>query len=1098
MLIVELFVPLTWATCDEYVHSPDQQDVLLSYKDAFLSEQVLQRVMHVLVKSLSIPYRERKEKDSAKIRLILTLFRNLLAIRDPQASAGASSESHFRASLQERVIVSFSAANVLHLILTFAASMDEREFAEYNTLILEMVFLIFQNRTVASLLQSTQVAHTENLLSLAKKEMMAKAARPIATRHARFGGTLSLNIGNGKMVNFFSTATALKSVGSAMDLGKTTGRMVSKKGKQEIPTKNMIRSEEAKMVLKETADAFLEHSFNSLMSSVKDDMDKERHHITDGDFYRFLCVARFFLEYQVEVLKVADEVGREKFDFDTVTDFVNSRSMMFITKRMQIYADEKSWIELQAAMECLKQMLVTLNAMAASTNEEYQEASNNIQNNLYYEAYIIEAICNFCKHYKDQSFSYLKTLVETVHVFLKMLEKFSKSKAFMVVRRKTRQRKTKNSTSFHAVGEAALEIPVVIEVEEPEDDATVERKCVEHEFRFEKIEMDFAYENVVLTYYELLKHYKDLEPRYLHYATTIFHRIFVKCKMEPLLYRLSLLELFNRIVEEERTLEASRELKELKEFMRFVVKKFVAKAKENPLLFVEVLFPKTRGDCRRIIHGADDDMQLDPANDIEDLSIKTDAGKKRPKGLFASDDELEIQKSLTWSEKLCVIVTVLLKDEKLAVLEWLEMTLSSIATKRMFQEEQPYIEILDVDVVEEANEPHIRLELERNNKVHLLLDLLKLTKVITGDADVHWLVPKDRASDSLLDDAKFIRDAIENPVDDDANPLNNLIKKKRKKAHKRPKVDEVEKGDGKEKKERKKTDKQVHSVLSKQFVEDSDDDNDDAFFEAERQRRLKAAELAGSCPTAISKGAKKSEKRERVPSPVKDSNFETAFSPSKESSDEVSDSELLLKGLLKGKRLSKMAKSKKKLAKPASISETGSDDTDALAQKQKRKLGNVLLKEANDSNGDGAGILTRKRSGSRDISVVLADSDDENQAQKAFAHVETLLVKNLLRGAVDVEDDAGDNLGKTFVFEDLDEEVEMPIKDRSGPQNVDDLDAEANVKGSVAHVLTLTEGLEKAAAQRLAEEVISLNTLASSSVTRASTKKNVILDSDSE
>ncbi|ORY47718.1 timeless-domain-containing protein [Rhizoclosmatium globosum] len=801
MLIVELVVPLTWATSLEYKHSPNQMEVLLKYKEAFLNTAVLEKIMQVLLKSLAIPHRDRREKDNAKIRLILTLFRNLLAIKDPQVSAKSSSEFNYRAALQERLI---------------------KEFSEYNMLILEIWYLVFRERTCASILEDTDVIQNDNLLKLAKQELTSKAARPMKSRHSRFGGTLSLNLGNGQQVNFFSTSTALKSVENAMDIGKTKGRAV-RKGQAETITKTVIRDEQAKQVLRETADSFLENSFNSLIASVKDDIDKERQHVVDGDFVRFLVLVRFFLEYQVELLKkVVDPVEKEKFDFDTVTDFINSRSMLFVTKRMQIYLDEKKWPELQSALECLKQMLVTLNAMAASGNEEYQDASNNIQNNLYYEAFIIESIAHLCKTFKDQSFSYLKNLVETVHIFLKMLEKFSKSKAFMVVRRKKRAKakaiaKSIGNTLTPEETSIALD-PVDPEEEPPMDEATVKRKCVEHEFQFEKIEMDFAYENV---------RYREVEPRYLHYATTMMHRVFVKAKMEPLLFKLSTFDLFNRIVQDER-------LMSLKEFIRYVIKRFTAKAKEDPILL-------WRSDCRRIMHGADEDMNVSARKKIFDDVDGDEFGRggdgKKNDAMQVSDGELEVQRDLTWSQKVGVV-------DKLALLEWVETTLTSVAPKRMFDEEQPDVEIGNFDLTEAAaSNQNVSISLKRDKKLFLLLELMKVTKFIEGDADIRWLVESTRSADDIISDE---------PLDSNGKPLRKMIRKKPKK--RAPKKKEV--GDEDEEdvpKEKKKVEKEPQTFLSKQFIEDSDDDDDAAFFEAERQRRLKAAELAGVSKVTESK-----------------------------------------------------------------------------------------------------------------------------------------------------------------------------------------------------------------------------------------------------
>ncbi|KAJ3060168.1 Topoisomerase 1-associated factor 1 [Podochytrium sp. JEL0797] len=197
MLIVELLVPLTWATSATLAthNSPNQIQTLLKYKESFLSEPVLEKIMHLLLKSLAIPWRDRSAKENAKIRLIITLFRNLLAIRDPEVTGGASAEFQYRASLQEKLIICFHNTNVLAIFLTFAASMDEKEFSDYNMLILEVVHLLFRDRTCYSILQDFQVAQSEALVKLVQADMKKTAGRPVQTRHSRFGGTLAMNLG---------------------------------------------------------------------------------------------------------------------------------------------------------------------------------------------------------------------------------------------------------------------------------------------------------------------------------------------------------------------------------------------------------------------------------------------------------------------------------------------------------------------------------------------------------------------------------------------------------------------------------------------------------------------------------------------------------------------------------------------------------------------------------------------------------------------------------------------------------------------------------------------------------------------------------------
>ena len=45
-------------------------------------------------------FRDRSERDQARLKLLLLLVRNILAIQDPQSSAAGSSENHWKSTLQ--------------------------------------------------------------------------------------------------------------------------------------------------------------------------------------------------------------------------------------------------------------------------------------------------------------------------------------------------------------------------------------------------------------------------------------------------------------------------------------------------------------------------------------------------------------------------------------------------------------------------------------------------------------------------------------------------------------------------------------------------------------------------------------------------------------------------------------------------------------------------------------------------------------------------------------------------------------------------------------------------------------------------------------
>lgn len=112
--IVELMVPMTWlidyrALQEMIIMEEDPSivgnlhqrlEILRGYKRAFLKPGVLKAVFAVLLKPLEIEYRLRTARDQAVIRLGLSLFRNLVAIVDTEASISGTMEQFVASILQ--------------------------------------------------------------------------------------------------------------------------------------------------------------------------------------------------------------------------------------------------------------------------------------------------------------------------------------------------------------------------------------------------------------------------------------------------------------------------------------------------------------------------------------------------------------------------------------------------------------------------------------------------------------------------------------------------------------------------------------------------------------------------------------------------------------------------------------------------------------------------------------------------------------------------------------------------------------------------------------------------------------------------------------
>ncbi|KAJ3058918.1 hypothetical protein HDU98_005032 [Podochytrium sp. JEL0797] len=257
----------------------------------------------------------------------------------------------------------------------------------------------------------------------------------------------------------------------------------------------------------------------------------------------------------------------------------------------------------------------------------------------------------------------------------------------------------------------------------------------------------------------------------------------------------------------------------------------------------------------------------------------------------------------------------------------------------MFDEEQVDVEIDHFDLTDAAaSEQNVTIALKQDKKMHLLLELMNVTKTIEGDADIRWIVEKTRTADDIISDIKFIRHFIEEPMDSSNKPLTKMIRKKpKKRVPKKKAVAEESDDDEQEDKlvRRKKVEKAPQVFLSKQFIEDSDDDDDAAFFEAERQIRLKSAAAAGAVAASGGGTVKpKPTKKVEKPAPVVEKRVNSLSASESEASASDSDSgdvrEVGKKGgkvdAPKSKRAGKMQKRSKVVSRSSMFSDDDSED----------------------------------------------------------------------------------------------------------------------------------------------------------------------------
>ncbi|RHY70586.1 hypothetical protein DYB30_008072 [Aphanomyces astaci] len=117
--ILKVLVMLTMKPTNESDNIAIQLSYLRGYKHAFLQHGVIQVLMAILVEPLSREGSSRTSQDYLNMELVLTLFRNLLAIPNADSRVLTSS-TNYLSRLQEDLICILHDENVFDMLLLFA------------------------------------------------------------------------------------------------------------------------------------------------------------------------------------------------------------------------------------------------------------------------------------------------------------------------------------------------------------------------------------------------------------------------------------------------------------------------------------------------------------------------------------------------------------------------------------------------------------------------------------------------------------------------------------------------------------------------------------------------------------------------------------------------------------------------------------------------------------------------------------------------------------------------------------------------------------------------------------------------------------------
>uniref|UniRef100_A0A8C4EHD2 Timeless circadian clock n=1 Tax=Dicentrarchus labrax TaxID=13489 RepID=A0A8C4EHD2_DICLA len=440
---------------------------LQAYKEAFASEKVFGILSEILYNLLQLDWEQRQEEDNLLIERILLLVRNVLHVpADPCEEKKVDDD----ASIHDRLLWAIHMSGFDDLVKFLASAQSEQQWSMH---VLEIISLMFRDQTPEALVSAGQARSAEEkqrdsqeLEALRQKEHAAKRSRTFqrGTRHSRFGGSYVIqglkSIGD-KDVIYHRNIHDFKNY--THDVGKAV-RRVPKKNRQAQECKDKRRSAlNVRLFLREFCVDFLENCYNRLMYLVKESLIREQTQQHDETYY--LWALSFFMAFN----------RGNGFRADLVSETMSIRAFHFIERNITNYyemilTDRKeatSWSRrMHLALKAYQELLLTVNEMDRSQDESIRHSSNVIKSNIFYLMEYREIFLTLLRKFDEtkQPHSYLKDLVESTHLFLRMLERFCKGRRNLIVQRR-RSRGDKKPSAAETSPEALAETWKIVEEE---------------------------------------------------------------------------------------------------------------------------------------------------------------------------------------------------------------------------------------------------------------------------------------------------------------------------------------------------------------------------------------------------------------------------------------------------------------------------------------------------------------------------------------------------------------------------------------------------------------------------------------------------------
>nr|OQO23010.1 hypothetical protein B0A51_09179 [Rachicladosporium sp. CCFEE 5018] len=800
--VLELLVPLTWPldglgeerekSGEFHKHVPFLQLAQVGYKRAVLhcdATSILRTVVRIGLPAMATTRRERSKRDEGIIRLVLYLFRNLAMIVQPQHLPSQGDENDVTRSA---TIDAFHAQDILTLLLTVGSGAGD-EFQDYGSVMLEILFHLLKGVDAKKLfMKKEQVASTDTQYlkeTLSKERAMLDSYNKFApTRHNRFGTMVWVKRDDTK----YSTVTGQHSITNEsqtlhqMDKTKKwnkpkyLGKLPQEFNEQSDFGMTVELTDTARKHLQSFVEDFLDSSFNPLFSCLRKAIERED--VGSENVRQYFYLVSWFLNAEAARRDATHRENGSHADRPTQTEentyayiaaVLDQETFVLMNRNMQRAFDDKDWRMLQTTLLAFTQILLTVQSMAASKDEEDQEIAENIQNRIFYEEGTHDRIVQILRGYTHQGIAYLDVITECTHVFVRMLERYAKTNVDMQVRSKRRSRKKQQ------VQGPAGENPAVDAEQAEEDTRDAQRTVSERSFDFARFSAKFTTQKSVDTFIALLHFHAELSSTQLKRCHRFFYRLAFKADLAILLFRVDILLLFHRLIKGPDGLDPKGEgfhdwetlvSQVFRKCVKWICKEGQAESWRK-MCMIEMLFSKV-GNTVFYLHNGFDRV--------------TEKRAPRPPA------ELDFKACVTEEQKIAVAVAVMLEHNKADLIAFVRGELTrAIEERSAWESSVPSLAAqIDSDtpaplstapcIFLSLTDPERKASCFKDKHLRLLLLVVGYQRLgSTDDVDAAWLLPSELSSQTLQNRLERIQKAgFDPPTFEDGKSAGEMIKAK--------------------------------------------------------------------------------------------------------------------------------------------------------------------------------------------------------------------------------------------------------------------------------------------------------------------------------